>query len=81
MRIETKVVNKRLQKTVKEILKLRPKLIEEMYAQVCSCTQNLLIKEKLNFTCLHVELARNRLFGLYPPKLCFHSRASNAVAL
>ena len=43
------------QKTVKEILKLRPKLIEEMYAQVCSCTQNLLIKEK--FTCLHVELA------------------------
>lgn len=81
MRIETKVVNKRLQKTVKEILKLRSKLIEEMYAQVCSCTQNLLIKEKLNFTCLHVELARNRLFGLYPPKLCFHSRASNAVAL
>ena len=69
MHIETKVVNKRLQKTVKEILKLRPNLIEEMYAQVCSCTQNLLIKEKLNFTCLHVELARNRLFGLYfvPP--------------
>lgn len=81
MRIETKVVNKRLQKTVKEILKLRPKLIEEMYAQVFSCTQNLLIKEKLNFTCLHVELARNSLFGLYPPKLCFHSRASNVVAL
>ena len=67
------------QKTVKEILKLRPKLIEEMYAQVCSCTQNLLIKEK--FTCLHVELAWNRFFGLYPPKLCFYSRASNAVAL
>ena len=28
-----KVANK---KTVKEILKLRPKLIEEIYAQVCS---------------------------------------------
>lgn len=38
IRIETKVMNK---KTVKGILKLRPKCIEEIYAQVCSGTQNL----------------------------------------
>lgn len=35
---EKKVVNK---KTVKGILKLRPKLIEGIYVQVCSGTQNL----------------------------------------
>ena len=49
MYIETKVVNK---KTVNEILKLRPKLIEEMYVQVCSGTQNLYWLKRNVLSCM-----------------------------
>ena len=67
-------------KTVKGILKLRPKLIEEICAQVCSGTQNLYwLKRKMY---LHAcRACQKQPFWIIPPKLCFHSRASNAVAL
>lgn len=64
---EKKVVDK---KTVKGILKLRPKLIVKRYMyRFVVYSKSVLVKEKC--TCMHVELARNSLFGLYPLNFAF----------
>lgn len=64
---EKKVVNK---KTVKGILSKGPNLVKRsMYRFVVVLKICRLVKEKC--TCMHVELARNSLFGLYPLNFAF----------